>query len=656
MAWKQRQDYDWLRPNRKTLSANDYKTAPAPQNDYFAGNDKGGRKSTKPVKSVGKQRSEQSEANRRRFFIIQALKKKAANKGPGGKSKQKLKHLDPELVQLHKAIAESRKNIPKPKPPAKLSVDVGDPEEGPAPKQPRLAEPEEDPDILEEVMAPGNEPDSTMDMDIPDGLMTESGEGGAGGGGPGGVGKSTGNWSCETVWGENTISTYASRHCVCLPRDNDAYKLIGYMDNDTTENTINAENESNWLGFSTPWNYIDFNRYSVFFSPRDWQRLLNTAARWRPRRVGIKIFNIQVINKTQVQGGGTQYNNDLSGTIQVFADQAGQFPKLTYPSQTTCMGSFPNMIYYTPQYCYITGSEAVPAQTTERHLAEMCNAETGFFVLDEHNSIMLRTGDDWSSEFQFDQNMPWCKNLMSSRSIMRRMNPIYDTYIGNCLGVDAKLGSFDTWRQPYLPGPYMKSSIPLDAESVTATMSQVPHVSVAGHRVTTIPGPPFYTTEAGDYIHTHPLYIRNEQGMNEGDNADVDITDHTNKFQRVSVSTKNQKFIGPGGPYWQNEVSASTQNPQNLVGVPWSGMQPSMVWDERPTSYFDCIWQEMPDSDHKFIPQPPTGGIPCVNSPGHVFVKVTPKPNGQVSGLIDQYATFTVTVAIEWEWEPYNPN
>ncbi|AVR53748.1 capsid protein 1 [Pileated finch aveparvovirus] len=624
----------------------------------------GGKATGKGVKTPGKQLTDQQKQSRKRFFIVQAQQKKKAEGNPkfgiptssqhkrffanhtgnkgGGKAKAKTKHIEPGY-----------------QPPNNQ-----DPDEGPAPKLPRrqlnweisqsqssetaptqapqksatpaASRPATPDNVLETVMSHENEVEMPQMPEAPSqsGLAADDGPGSGGGGGGGGVGNSTGNWTCETIWGDNYIVTNASRHCVCLPRNEDSYKLIS---NSTNGDTINQTEQSMYLGWTTPWNYLDFNQYAIHFKPSDWQRLLNTASRWRPRRVHVKIFNIQVIQKTEVNDAW-QFNNDLTGTIQVFADQENRYPKLMYPCQTSMMGPFPNMIYYCPQYGYLASMTQASSQTN------MLTLNTQFFCLDEASSTMLRTGNNWSSSFEFGPDTPWCSNRRTARHITRRMNPLYDTWNTNIQGQDCMTGSFSTWRSPWLSGPWMD----LYEAAENETMPNSSHVYVGGTALGLNPGPP--PGQATNAAHKHTFWVPKKGGMNEGD-----ISDHyidANSATTISIDDTRTYFINPQGAY-KTRASSNTggDNGGKTILQHMTGLFPDMMWDNRPASYWDNIWQEYPESDNKTIMTGRLGGIPVEAAPGHIFCKVTPKPSGDAGSYLIQFATFTVTVSIEWEYE-----
>lgn len=629
------------------------------------------------AKTKGKQLTEAQKQSRKRFFITQAQQKKKAAEGnpkygiptasqhkrffanhtgqKGGKAKAKTKHIDPNYqVPTNQDPDEGpAPKQAKPNPPVQRqdnwAISPSPPPSGTANSQPQTPQPErapatstsepvEDQQTLERVMAEENdvpmEPDSSMFAG------SGAGDGDIGGGGGGGVGNSTGSWNNETVWSGNTVITNASRHCVCLPRNGDLYKLINNIPN-TGE--INMAEKTTYLGFTTPWNYIDFNQYAIHFKPSDWQTLLNNFAGWRPRKVNVKIFNIQVIQKTETDGGNAQFNNDLTGTIQVFADQQNKYPKIMYPTQTTLMGCFPNMIYYTPQYGYLTALESAnnPGNATQQ-----INQYSQFFCLDENPSAMLRTGNTWSSSFTFGPDTPYCSNKSTTRYPGHRVNPLYDTWQVNPQNGDAKTGNFNTWRSPWLPGPYLDLNEAADNIQVTKDS----HVSVGYNIIPLNPGPP--VGYPANRAHSHAFWIPKSNQMNNGDLNDKYIDPSTANL--LKMDNTRTYYINPSGTYRlraASDVGGDNNGPTRVVHS--QGLLPGMMWDNRAPTYWDCIWQEYPETDFKCFPYGRLGGIHVDAAPGHIFLKLTPKPTGEPNSVITQYATFTITVTIEWELKPY---
>ena len=209
----------------------------------------------------------------------------------------------------------------------------------------------------------------------------------------------------------------------------------------------------------------------------------------------MKIFNIQVIQKTTTDAG-VQYSNDLTGTIQIFADQEGRYPRILYPNQTTLMGPFPNQIYYLPQFAYMTNNGP-----TGSGITDLLSHKSGFYCLDESPSEMLRTGNEWASSYAFDPNTQWVSNKQSSINITKRANPLYDTWEVNGRGGDALRGNFSTWRSPWYPGPNIALT---DTTAAGQDLTDIPNVMVGSGGMPLAPGMPMYRPEADkdEYLHT----------------------------------------------------------------------------------------------------------------------------------------------------------
>ncbi|AGW95845.1 structural protein [pigeon parvovirus 1] len=545
------------------------------------------------------------------------------------------------------------------------SSSESDPEEGPAPtKRPRtdFSQPSASDDEMAALVDQANSQvaEAAMDGGMDDRAGEAPGGGGSvGSGGGGGVGQSTGNWSCETAFGSSSIKTIASRHCLCVVRNGHAYKAIT---NATSTNNPAQGDTSRWLGMSTPWNYIDFNQLDIFFSPQQFQYLVNNSRRFRPRGFTVELFNLQIIQRTYNAGTGDwQFTNDLTSTIQVFYDAGKRYPILSYPNQSTVMSPFPYDIYRCPQYAYLTDQTWTNSNTN--NLSALITNYSKFYVLDEHESAMLRTGNNWSCQFEFGPSMGWFDNRRLVTPIHRMMNPLYDTYQTNFQGGDAKIGSFDTWNQPFKPGPYYNLGKQLEGAATTGAANLTAQTRVDmqyGSVITLAPGPPI-----GNQNPTaHSLTI-NYQGQTRGyvtDQVDKELAaDNVNKATISNISLKNSN---PAGPY---KAPAADLGTANTADVPWAGVMPGMVWDRRPFHHRSCIWQRVPNTDSGFEPGSELGGIPTSDAPGHIFIKMTPKPVDQGGGnttpaFVDEFATFTIKITMHWDvewdknyaWNPQN--
>lgn len=548
-----------------------------------------------------------------------------------------------------------------------------DPEEGPAPKRQHIQAKNK---TYYPASTNGGWTNKDLEQAMAEPFVMHAEEGGApetqaqtlqvtrgGGGGGGGVGDSTGDWSCSTVWTDNTIITTATRNCVCVARDKDSYKMIGYKGIGGDATTPGC-----WLGISTPWNYIDFNQYDVFFAPRDFQRLVNTASKWRPKRVTIDIFNIQIMQKTMIDADVYQYNNDLTGTIQVFADGRGSFPKMMYPNQTTICPPFPTMIYKLPQYAYVTSPTSYMDENNAGNdsltaLRSMLGKWSQFFVLETSESAMLRTGNEWSTTFNFDCG--WQDGCRYNRPINRLMNPLYDTYVTNALGTNAVIGAFDSWRQPWMPGPYIRqqkfnedgylyghSRVPLAAYSMKKESETDNDVRRAWCCLA--PGPPVYDLDQEDaYSYSYYARVQMSNYPKEYIGNEMEINDEDNLLQERALYEWTGINTNAGGaPRIPVRNATSAPNKQETIQAQFP-LQPGMVWENRPTHLRGPIWQQIPNTEGFCPGMSNLGGIPMRKTPGHIFVKITPKPTDVAGTYVNEYATFAIKITMEWEYEKH---
>lgn len=540
-------------------------------------------------------------------------------------------------------------NKPTPAPQAQQQSQQDDPEEGPAPKK-RPKTNFDDPSTSDDEMAAlvdqANSQVAEAAMDGPQARAT--GGDGVGGGGGGGVGQSTGDWSCETSFGARTIKTVASRHCLCIPRNGHAYKAVLNRDIDITQATQAAQ-KSRYLGISTPWNYIDFNQLDVFFSPQQFQYLINNSRRFRPRGFTVEIFNIQIIQKTAYSDMSFNYTNDLTSTIQVFFDAGKRYPILSYPNQATVMSSFPNDIYRCPQYAYITDTDT-PENNVTNAVGSTVTDFSQFYVLDEHQSAMLRTGNNWSCTFKFDDDLGWFDNRRQVTQLSRMMNPLYDAYHVSFNGDPVKLGSFDAWRQPFLPGPFVSmGNVRHGAGNGTpAGPDETTYAQMwGGERIYMAPGPPTANGDAGGHVQLFPMSTT-VANSNTAPGTELE----TQTLGRIKIPTQSMKNVDPVQPWRQPEVNGAANSAN--ADMRWAGLVPGMVWERRPFTEKTCIWQRVPNVEGTLLAEPQLGGIPTANAPGHIFIKITPKAvqgPGVELDFVNEFASFTVKVTMDWEVE-----
>lgn len=643
----------------KELEYDEFGPKPIPENDYLDPEYARRAKIRRAGGGKPKERTPAQKQQRKIFFINQAKKAKAAGKSIA------------DYLSGSKQVPVSTTPRESPAPstgrPAHgkhtISESESDPDEGPAPKQ----KPTSDfagGDSDAEMAAAAEEMEG-MDTEFSQAQARSGAADGAGGaGGGGGVGESTGNWSCEINFHGNGATTTASRHCLCVPRNSHAYKMIGQSGQQSAE--------TKYLGMSTPWNYFDFNEMDIFFSPHAMQTLVNKAKRWRPKGYRVDVFNIQIIQKQVGANNTIQYVNDLTSTIQIFADDTRMYPIIGYPNQTTIMSPFPSDVYRLPQYAYIFDHDNTAATSSyPSNWAKMLTSYSKFYVLDQHESAMLRTGNCWSTSFSFG-DIGWFENRRLVQPINRMMNPLYDTWQTTTQNGNAEPKKFGVWKQPFLPGPYVCQG---RGNNNNTLPNQWPEATMENGMVPAVPGPPtgpITTAGTGDNTSGHytafnfPRWTKGVLINNPGQSgtAPGDQADYTGGLQGTYVMkgslAKINKNSNPSAPF--KGFAVAETNTASTAAISYQGVIPGMVWDKRPVHSRMAIWQRVPNTESGFEPGSELGGLPTRKPPGHIFVRVTPKPldtagtaadndTGQMGdiGYINQFATFTVKVTMEWE-------
>lgn len=484
-------------------------------------------------------------------------------------------------------------------------------------------------------------------------VMAEGGGGPMGDAGQGadGVGNSSGNWHCDSKWLDNGVVTRTTRTWVLPSYNNHLYKRI--------QGPSGSDNNNKFFGFSTPWGYFDYNRFHCHFSPRDWQRLINNNWGIRPKAMRFRLFNIQVKEVT-VQDSNTTIANNLTSTVQVFADKDYQLPYVLGSATEGTFPPFPADIYTIPQYGYCTlnyNNEAVD--------------RSAFYCLDYFPSDMLRTGNNFEFTYAFE-DVPFHSMFAHNQTLDRLMNPLVDQYLWAVNNVSqtgssgrqinfsrATKNNMAAQYRNWLPGPFVR-----DQQIYTGSAINQNNVFYAwekgkrwelDNRVNLMqPGPANATTFTGE---------PNRQAMQNTLAFSRSTYDQTTSTTIDSVLMTNEDEIRPtntvGIDTWgqvpnnnQSNVTAGTA--QNIHN---QGALPGMVWQNRDIYLQGPIWAKIPDTDNHFHPSPLIGGFGCKHPPPQIFIKNTPVPanpaetfqTAKVNSFINQYSTGQCTVEIFWE-------
>ncbi|QDQ17568.1 VP2 [Vicugna pacos bocaparvovirus] len=241
---------------------------------------------------------------------------------------------------------------------------------------------------------------------------------------PGGVGISTGQWIGGAIFGSNTIVTRNTRQWWCPIRDDHLYKRYA--------NGVDSTGTHVAYGYKTPWNYFNFNQYSSHFNPNEWQHLLNHAARFRPVKMTVKVYNIQIKQIVDQDVGSTLYQNDLTAGLHIFCDGSHQFPYTQNPWDQHCMPELPTQTWELPQYAYLTVPyESVDDNGTNAAEALMLRQEP-LYMLESADHSIVRTGE--SVEFNFDFRCGWVDNTRTSQQpASMAVNPLVNSRLGETI-------------------------------------------------------------------------------------------------------------------------------------------------------------------------------------------------------------------------------
>nr|QBY97663.1 VP2 [Porcine bocavirus] len=475
------------------------------------------------------------------------------------------------------------------------------------------------------------------------------GGGGGGGGGNHGVGISTGGWIGGSILGQNKIITRNTRQWWCPIRNNHKYLAHDKYNKDNSQ--------FHMLGYSTPWNMFNFNQYSSHFSPNEWQWLLNRAARFRPVKMEVKIYNLQIKQESTVSGDA-QYTNDLTAGLHVFCDGEHAYPWTQLPWDKGCMPELPHEIWELQQYAYLV--VASQTQDTESNEFEMrIRQMSPMYLLEETDHAVIRTGE--SIVFHHTFSCGWVDNTHSSNMHqLACINPLIDSRLVKHYYNSSNQASSTQCKAyqkngPWWPGPGYRSNTttnaagqngnPVDSSLGPFFSAYVPQgmdMGNVGARKFGAPTGPYTGGQSSAPI----------QGKNNVVNAnilrftpgDADVTERYNATidqQTVETETRDQKLY-----------QATTAN-QGETEIADLYMMPNQMWDSSPVSRYNPIWVKIPRVDRHTLIDTEDGTLPMAHPPGTIYVKLANIPTPAANSFLNIYATGQVSCEIEWEFEEH---
>lgn len=505
-------------------------------------------------------------------------------------------------------------------------------------------------------MDAGGEPDPE---EQPQSSSAEPRAGGGGGGGPGGagVGISTGGWVGGCLFGQNKVVTTVTRQWYVPIYNSHKYTKI-------TGGTGSGQNRSAWEGIATPWGYFNFNAYYSHFSPQDWQRLTNEYKRWRPRKMRVQLYNLQ-IKQIVLSGADTLYNNDLTAGVHVFCDGSHQYPYAQHPWDEQNLPELPNEVYKLPQYSYYQmNTELVDSAQGGNQMEQWIRKSAPLFMLETSSHEVLRTGEETSFEFDFECG--WVHNDRAFCPPQADFNPLVKSrrYYPKWTGTTFQFSRYNPYHKPsnWMPGPGMRYTG--DYRNNTDIKSVGPIISVQQPPGTTSS----YAAQQSKFGVEQPTNNMYEIEGNatapvNGACASLDYpnlafesggAEADNLVGVVNIDTDMNRWGATATVYSNNFTSGVGNANYATQDAIW--MYPMQTWNGTPICRNNPIWDKKPNADYSTIDASSDGTLPMSHPPGTIFVKVAkiPIPTEQnTDSYLNIYCTGQVSCEIEWEVERY---
>lgn len=467
------------------------------------------------------------------------------------------------------------------------------------------------------------------------------------------------SWHNSTHWTSSTVTTAATRVFSLPTYDGGRYKKVALT-------TAQGNGANAYLGWSTPWGYVDYNRFHIHFSPKDWQKLVNTHSGFRPKRMRGRIFGLQ-LKEVTTTSQGTQIATSLSASLQVLVDKSNSLPYVMASANAGTLPPFPNDVIVLPQYAY-----------TSLHGEGSAIPETSFFCLEGMDSSLIKTGEEISFEYAFP-NVPFHSCYQVGQFLHQTANPLLDQYLFICHGTDNTgnikwqrpgAGKFADMYQNYAQGPCLQFNVlnvrqpgknpknmSKDQWDAANPRIQVPNLG----RLQTRPGVPMYVGKQGftcpnndvvfDVGNTRDPVGTSTSGYSIGDEGEVQYTNLGGAAVADNGSISSSCFVA------NNFTGATSMG--NSAGIGERDIFPGMCWMDRDLYLSGQIWAKIPNTDGHFHPVPHMGGFGMAHPPPMIFLKNVPTPANPsptwseqyVQSFIAQYATAMITFEIEWELE-----
>lgn len=226
------------------------------------------------------------------------------------------------------------------------------------------------------------------------------------------IGNASGGWIGGAQFGSHGVTTRMSRQFALPVYDSGNYKYI-------TSGTAKMSADK-WMGYSTPWGFIDFNRWDLHFSPRAWQKLCNNYRGIRPKSMHVKLCNFQV-REASVIGDQIIFNSSPNGSLMCVIDHDCKYPYVLGHMNWGHLSVAPYKVITLPQYGYTFMG---------------IDRSTGFFCLEGGNCQVLRTGDCVEFDYRFN-DVPMLDLAVVMQHAMQTANPLLGSYMLRASGMDS---------------------------------------------------------------------------------------------------------------------------------------------------------------------------------------------------------------------------
>nr|QWQ59399.1 VP2 [Bocaparvovirus sp.]QWQ59423.1 VP2 [Bocaparvovirus sp.] len=495
---------------------------------------------------------------------------------------------------------------------------------------------------------PQGETEDVVDSGV--GRSGGAGGGSGGGGGSGNIGMATGGWVGGTYFGKNKVVTNITRQWF-VPIYN------GHKYTKETE----TDNSGFWTGIRTPWGYINMNSYSCHFSPNDWQRLLNNYKRWRPSKMRVQLYNLQIKQVVKL-GTDTLYNNDLTAGVHVMCDGSHQYPYSQSGWDSELIPELPGTVYKLPNYCYFQELGDIGDGNTdirETWLGTACP----LYFLENTSHEVLRTGEDTTFEFDFDCG--WIFNDRAFCPPQCDFNPLVKTrrnrFIWGSSGNTAE--PYYNYKKPsnWMPGPGTRLNGNMGGTNLKT--------SAGAFNTTWAPPGAQQSTTSTTYMGSPALQQVNWPGKSmptapanaacsQVDPERLIYDEPTQTGQTADASLKYNNIsndLTRWGTVWsQAQTAASGGTTNTRLDTVWQ--YPMQAWNGQEVTRYAAIWDKQPNTDFHTTLSSSDGTIPMKHPPGNIFIKVAKIPiptEGGEDSYLNIYCTGQISIEIEWEAEEY---